>query len=80
MITDFRPLRQYSKYLAPGSDWSGLAREGVEAVTLPVYPAGMLLEPFVTHLAAALKASIGKAIQRAKKPQVQIEGEMKRWD
>jgi heme O synthase-like polyprenyltransferase len=34
-------------------------------VVLPVYPATMLLEPFVKHLAVALKQSIDQAMDRA---------------
>jgi hypothetical protein len=31
-------------------------------VTLPVYPAGMLVEPYVKHLANALRMSIDRAM------------------
>jgi non-ribosomal peptide synthetase component F/thioesterase domain-containing protein/NRPS condensation-like uncharacterized protein len=64
VITDFRPMRQYTKYLGPDVYWGNLARGGHETVVLPVYPAGMLLEPFVKHLAAALKMAMDKAIQQ----------------
>lgn len=60
-ITDFRPLKQYSKYLGPDVYWEGLARGGYDVVVLPVYPAGMLLQPFVKDLAAALRACIDRA-------------------
>jgi phthiocerol/phenolphthiocerol synthesis type-I polyketide synthase E len=60
-ITDFRPIRQYTMYDKPDAKWDRLAEQGQEVVVLPVYPAGMLLEPFVEHLAAALKKSIDKA-------------------
>jgi thioesterase domain-containing protein len=59
-ITDFRPLRQYSQYLGKPMDWTGLAKQH-EIVTLRVYPAGMLLEPFVRDLAEALRDAIEKA-------------------
>jgi non-ribosomal peptide synthetase component F/thioesterase domain-containing protein len=59
-ITDFRPLRQYSQYLGEPMDWTGLAKQH-EIVTLRVYPAGMLLEPFVRDLAEALRDAIEKA-------------------
>ncbi len=62
VITDFRPIKQYTMYDKPGAKWDRLAEQGQEVVVLPVYPAGMLLEPFVEHLAAALKKSIDKAI------------------
>jgi non-ribosomal peptide synthetase component F/thioesterase domain-containing protein len=62
IITDFRPMRQYAKYSPAEDDWSRLARGGHEILTLPVYPAGMLLEPFVKHLADALKVTISRTI------------------
>jgi phthiocerol/phenolphthiocerol synthesis type-I polyketide synthase E len=65
VITDFRPMKQYRKYLGPGVYWDGLAREGYETVVLPVYPAGMLLEPFVKHLAAELRMSMDRAMGSA---------------
>lgn len=65
VITDFRPMKQYMRYKEPGVHWDDLALDGQEIVTLPVYPAGMLLEPFVQQLAAALTASIDRATQAA---------------
>jgi non-ribosomal peptide synthetase component F/thioesterase domain-containing protein len=59
-ITDFRPVRQYSQYLGAPMDWSQLANEH-EIVTLQVYPAGMLLEPFVKELSQLLDGSIEAA-------------------
>ena len=35
---------------------------GEQVVNLPVYPAGMLVEPFVRHLATALRARIDSVI------------------
>jgi len=46
----------------PNAKCEHLAQEGRENVTLPVYPAGMLVEPFVKHWAAALWASIDRAM------------------
>ena len=63
VITDFRPLGQYSRYRDPGIHWDRIALRGQDIATLPVYPAGMLLEPFVSVLAARLEGSIGKALQ-----------------
>lgn len=62
VITDFRPIKQYTMYDKPNAKWDRLAEQGQEVVVLPVYPAGMLLEPFVEQLARALKKSIDKAI------------------
>ena len=62
VITDFRPKRQYRLFDKPDVKWDDLALGGEDVVALPVYPAGMLVEPFVQHLAAALRARIDKAI------------------
>jgi non-ribosomal peptide synthetase component F/pimeloyl-ACP methyl ester carboxylesterase len=64
-LSDFRPVKQYAKYLGPDMNWDRLALGGQEILTLPVFPAGMLLEPFVKHLAAALRSSIDKVIEGA---------------
>jgi thioesterase domain-containing protein/non-ribosomal peptide synthetase component F len=63
VVTDFRPMTQYAKYSPAEGDWSRLARGGHEILTLPVYPAGMLLEPFVKHLADAVKTTISRTIR-----------------
>jgi phthiocerol/phenolphthiocerol synthesis type-I polyketide synthase E len=63
VLTDFRPMRQYAKYRPAENDWNRLALGGLEIMTLPVYPAGMLLEPFVKHLAESLKATISRTIR-----------------
>jgi hypothetical protein len=46
----------------PELKWDRLAQGGHEIVVLPVYPAGMLVEPFVKHLAVALRKSMDVAI------------------
>jgi phthiocerol/phenolphthiocerol synthesis type-I polyketide synthase E len=61
-VTDFRPAKQYRIFDKPDLKWDGLAQGGQEIIILPVYPASMLLEPFVKHLAAALTKSIDRAI------------------
>src|SRR5271157_34077 len=63
-VTDFRPKKQYRMFDQPGLKWDELARGGQDIVILPVYPAGMLVEPFVKHLAAALRISMDAAISR----------------
>jgi len=60
VVTDFRPLAQYRRLSAPGAKWGELALSGQEVIILPVYPAGMLAEPFVKHLAAALKKCLDR--------------------
>lgn len=62
VITDFRPVKQYSRYKNARLYWDAVALEGVKVVTLPVYPAGMLLEPFVKDLATALRSAIDQAL------------------
>ena len=64
ILTDFRPSTQYGIFDKPNLKWDGLAQGGQEVVVLPVYPAMMLVEPFVEHLAAALKKSIDQASER----------------
>ena len=60
-VTDFRPLKQYRMFSKPGVKWDRLA-QGTKVVVLPVYPAGMLVEPFVKHLGDALRTAIDEAL------------------
>jgi thioesterase domain-containing protein/acyl carrier protein len=61
-LTDFRPLQQYSQYHGAPMDWGKIVHKH-EIVTLPVYPAGMLVEPFVQDLAQALRKSMDANIE-----------------
>jgi thioesterase domain-containing protein len=61
-VTDFRPKKQYRRLNHPSVKWDQLAEGGQEIVVLPVYPGGMLVEPFVRDLADALRRSIDNAI------------------
>jgi thioesterase domain-containing protein/acyl carrier protein len=63
LVTDFRPKKQYRMLSRPDLKWEQLAQGGQEVVVLPAYPAGMLVEPFVKHFAAALRSSIDSAIR-----------------
>lgn len=65
-VTDFRPQKQYRLLDRPDVKWDRLAQEGQKVVTLPTYPAGMLVEPFVEHLAAALGTCIEEAAREFK--------------
>ena len=58
-------MKEYAWYQNSDMGWENLAKEGVEDHVLPVYPAGMLVEPFVEKLAAELKACIRKAIEKS---------------
>lgn len=64
VVTDIRPAKQYRIYNKPDLKWDQLSLGGQQVLCLPVYPAGMLVEPFVEHLAAALKMSIDAAMTR----------------
>ena len=63
-VTGFRPLKQYRIFDRPDANWERLAQGGQQVIVVPSYPAGMLVEPFVQHLAAALEKSIGDAVQQ----------------
>jgi phthiocerol/phenolphthiocerol synthesis type-I polyketide synthase E len=62
VVTDFQPYKQYGVLSRPDLKWEKLALGGQDVVQLPVYPAGMLVEPFVESLASALKNKIDSAI------------------
>ena len=62
-IMHFLPMKEYKKHTYPGMDWHGLARE-VDTHILTVYPAGMLIQPFVKELAQAIRAEIFKITQQ----------------
>jgi thioesterase domain-containing protein/acyl carrier protein len=61
-ITDIRPTKQYSVFSGPELKWDQLARRGQETMVLPVYPATMLIEPFVRDLASAIRISMDSKI------------------
>lgn len=64
-VTDFRPLKQYRIFDKPDLKWDALAEAGQEVIVLPVYPASMLVEPFVKHLAKALAQALAQAMAQA---------------
>jgi hypothetical protein len=57
-VTDFRPLKQYRGLHNPELKWDRLAEGGQEVVVLPVNAPSLLFEPFVKHLAVALRKSM----------------------
>jgi phthiocerol/phenolphthiocerol synthesis type-I polyketide synthase E len=57
-VTDFRPLKQYRGLHDPEMKWDRLAEGGQEVVVLPVNAPSVLFEPFVKHLAVALRRSM----------------------
>ncbi|MCK4821365.1 hypothetical protein KA005_36705, partial [bacterium] len=62
-ITQFLPIKHYARYSGPQLGWDKLAGGGLETYKLPVYPAGMLVEPFVRLLAEKLKVCIDEALK-----------------
>lgn len=62
-MTVFRPTREYAVHTGPELGWDKLAGGGLETHRLPVYPAGMLVEPFVPLLAEKLKVCIDEALK-----------------
>jgi thioesterase domain-containing protein/acyl carrier protein len=64
VVTDFRPSTQYRIFNKPELKWDRLAQGGQEVIVLPVNPASMLVEPFVEHLASALRQSMDAAMLR----------------
>jgi len=61
-ILDIRPKKQYRAFSDENLKWDRLAQKGQKTVVLPVYPAAMLVEPFVQHLAVALRQAIDEAM------------------
>ena len=64
VVTDIRPAKQYRVFSKTDLKWDRLAQGGQDVIVLPVNPAMMLVEPFVEHLAAAMRRSIDAAIKR----------------
>ena len=62
-IINFLPMKEYKSHTHPGMDWQDLAQE-VDRHILSVYPAGMLIQPFVKELAQSIRAEIFKISQR----------------
>jgi thioesterase domain-containing protein len=62
-IMQFRPAKEYAVHRDPAVAWDGLALDGVESHRLPVYPAGMMVEPFIEQLARELRTCIEKALE-----------------
>lgn len=52
-VVVFKPRRAYTGYDRHTHGWEGFV-ENLKLISLPVYPAGMMLEPFVTQLANEL--------------------------
>lgn len=64
-IVLFRPLKGFAGLDDAEFGWKEMASEGVDVQVLPVYPRGMLVEPFVRRLAMELKAVLENAQVRS---------------
>jgi hypothetical protein len=64
IITDICPSSQYRLFDSPGFKWEHVDIGGLRQVILPVNPPAILADPFVKHLAAALRKCFDEAIQR----------------
>ena len=62
-ITQFAPIKVYALHRGPDLGWKRWAIGGLYIHRLPVYPAGMIVEPFVKILAEKIKACIDKAME-----------------
>ena len=57
-VVVFRPKRNFRGLDDPSLGWSEVVRDGLEVRAIPVYPKGMLVEPFVKLLAAEVQTSL----------------------
>lgn len=74
-IINYLPMKEYKSHTHTGMDWHDLAHE-VDTQILSVYPAGMLIQPFVKELAQSIRAEIFKITNRqsTKEQQLAIRG------
>jgi len=61
-ITQFVAKQDYAEYDDPALGWDDIA-QSVDQRRMPVYPAGMLLEPFVRELAREMTRCIDEALE-----------------
>jgi thioesterase domain-containing protein len=57
----FRPKSNFRGLDDPAYGWGGLVGGGLSTHVVPIYPRGMLVEPFVQTLAEQVKAALAKA-------------------
>ena len=67
-ITEFRARKEYACYRGRELGWQDWAIGGVETHIVPVYPASMLVEPFVEHVADILKDCIERSLVKTISP------------
>ena len=59
-----RPIKGYRKYTRPGGNFETINKTNMHYETLRVYPAGMMVEPFVEQLARELNKHIGYVCEK----------------
>ena len=64
-ITLFMSERRLAGMTAPLGGWEQIAREGVRLYSLPVYPKGSLIEPYVGQLAEQIRGCMDRAAEKA---------------
>jgi acyl transferase domain-containing protein/pimeloyl-ACP methyl ester carboxylesterase len=62
-ITNFLPVKEYATNLGPGMDWDEVASAGVDTYRMAVYPAGMMVVPFVQQLAGKVQECIYRSLE-----------------
>jgi hypothetical protein len=60
-VAVIRPKGSFWGLDHPSLGWGEVVRDGLEIREIPVYPKGMLIEPFVQMLAAELKVCLENA-------------------
>jgi thioesterase domain-containing protein/acyl carrier protein len=62
-VVVFTPQDMFANFDDESFGWGELVKDNLKIVELPIYPKGMLVEPFVEKLASSLRAEIEDAIQ-----------------
>ena len=63
-VVVIRPKSSFRGFGHPSLGWSAVVRNGLEVREIPVYPKGMLVEPFVQMLAQELRRCISQVESR----------------
>jgi hypothetical protein len=61
-VAVIRPKGSFLGLSSPALGWEGVVRNGLEVYELPVYPKGMLIEPFCRTLAEILQNCLQNAL------------------
>ncbi len=59
-INLYKPKKDFVGYTDEKFGWGNLATNGIDTVVLPIYPRGMLIEPYVKILAEQIKKDLAK--------------------